>query len=156
MTIEGPMPSSALTLAPRSIDMVRLIRRSIRCLIFGAIGFVPVLGLGMAEQALRLLRVILAEVGGHWRAPGIYWLWVLGVAAVWGTDRLLGLLADAIVLFAFLLLQVWWLWRAFPREAEAVWNPGHPQVFWGVILAYGGILNSLTVLTVLGQRLSQL
>jgi hypothetical protein len=135
--------------------MVRLIRRSVRCLVFGAIGFVPILGLGLAEQALRLRRLTLGEMGLEWRVPAIYWLWGFATVAIWCADRFFGIVADAIVLFGFLLLQVWFLWREFPADLGPIWNPGCNHVFWGVALAYGGILNSLAVLAALAQRLTR-
>ena len=47
--------------APVSVDRVRLIRRSIRCFVFGLMGAVPLLGLGMACLALLLGRCLVPE-----------------------------------------------------------------------------------------------
>jgi len=149
------MLDTAPSLVPPSVDPVRLIRRSVRCLFFGAIGFVPFVGLGLAEQALRLRRSILAELGIGWKNPQVHWLWLLAMVAVWSTDRFLGLVADSIVLVALLLLQGWWVSKKFPAQSGIVWNPGYWHVFWGVILAYGGVLNSLAILALFAQRLSQ-
>ena len=48
---------------PPSVDRVRLIRRGMRCFVFGAIGLIPILGSGLAIQALRLRAGIKAGLG---------------------------------------------------------------------------------------------
>ena len=52
-----------------SVDRVRMIRRSIRCFVFGAVGAVPLFGLGTAFLALRLQRELARESGVPARAP---------------------------------------------------------------------------------------
>ena len=48
---------------PTSVDMARVIRRSVRCLGFGLIGTIPRVGLGLAWQAIHLGRKVRAEIG---------------------------------------------------------------------------------------------
>ena len=141
-------------LAPRSVDMVRVIRRSMRCFVFGCIGFIPILGLGLAAQAMYLLRSVFAELNHPWHPPPVYYLWVLAVPTLWYVDELLGFAGCAVILGGLMAGQSYWLWKQFPREPTELWNPAREHLFWGMALGYAGILNSLAVVTIFVARLS--
>jgi hypothetical protein len=138
-------------LAPRSIDMVRLIRRSMRCFIFGLLGLIPFFGVGFAYQALRLRRAISADIGDAWDPPPVYCYWVIGLVAVIAAWSWITVTVAMLVFLAVVALQTWHCWRSFRAAPEAIWNPGRQQLFWGVIFAYAGLGLSLwaLVLTVL-------
>lgn len=128
-----------VSLVPGSIDQVRVIRRSRRCFIYGAIGLVPVLGTGLAVQALRLRDDVAAEVGERWAPPPILWLWLGGWVVLWGADAQFGFSGALVAGMALLGAQSWMVWRQAGSDPEAVWNPGRPMLVLGTLFAYAGL-----------------
>src|SRR5436190_21062131 len=77
-------------LAAKSVDMVRVIRQSIRCFVFGALGAIPIIGIGLAIQALRLHRKVFAELEQSWKPPPLYWYWLIALIYLWSYGKLFG------------------------------------------------------------------
>jgi hypothetical protein len=132
---------------PVSVDRVGMIRRSMRCFVFGLIGAVPLFGLGMACLALRLWRQLAEETGEPARLA-------------WGNTSFIvfSCLATVLLLFfdqaglvlalGFLLspLQGWLLFRQYRRTKPVVWNPARHLVYWGAGLALAGLNLSGTII----------
>ena len=144
---------SAAAIAPSALppaDKVRVIRRSVRCFIFGVVGAVPCFGLGMDWLAFKLYRDIAAETGEPVNLYPLYLTTMSGlfVAAVCGaSDHPGGVLADVIVLLA---LQFLFIRRQYLKNAPAEWNPARHLMYWGLGLAsLGLILSALTVMLVI-------
>jgi hypothetical protein len=135
--------------------MVRVIRRSMRCLAFGLIGLVPLVGTGFACQALRLGRAISLDFEDGWRPPPVYGYWLVGTMALVVADAALGLLGDLAVCSLLLGLQSWHCWRRSGGQGGRVWNPGHRELRWGVIFARAGLGLSLWTIVVLVLRVSK-
>src|SRR5438045_3062360 len=108
--------------APRSIDMVRVIRRCLRCYFFGAMGLVPLAGVGLAVQALRLRRQVEAELGESKPTPWIVVYSLVGVLLIWALDGPLGGVGDLSAWVILVLVQSWNLWHALAPRGK----PGHP------------------------------
>ena len=131
---------------PVSADRVRLIRRSMRCFVFGLMGAVPLLGLGMACLALLLGRQVAQETGEPVRTAGVNGCAVayFALAVVLLCFDQTGLvLALAILLSA---LQGYLLFREYRRTNPAQWNPARHLVYWGAGLALAGLNLSSTIL----------
>jgi hypothetical protein len=135
-----------LTRSPGSIDMVRVIRRSMRCFVFGVIGLVPLFGAGFACQALRLRHRVSADVQDGWTPPPLYCYWLLGGLAMMAGNSLWSVPGDVTVCVALLSVQSWHCWRSFQRRSETIWNPADHELFWGALFAYAGL--GLTLWTV--------
>ncbi len=133
-------------LASRSVDMARVIRQSIRCFVFGVLGAVPIIGIGLALQALRLHRKVFGELEESWKPPPLYWYWFIGLLYLWVYQELFGATGALSIVFIIAGLQTYHLWRSYPPEPR--WNPGERHLFWGVALAYLGCFGSLTVVAV--------
>lgn len=142
--------------APRSIDKVRLMRRSMRCFTFGALGLLPVVGAGLAMQALRLADQIHAELGEPKARPPVYLFWIPGLLLIWIGDAALGAAGDIAVWVLLLALQSARVWRDAYRNAAAASNPAHPQLALGVTFAYAGLALSLWLLAAVAHRIVQL
>lgn len=131
-------------------DKVRVIRRSVRCFLFGLIGAVPCFGLGMVWLAFRLYRDLAAETGERVKLYPLYLTSVSGVlvaAAGMVNDLPEVVLGDAIVMLG---LQFLFLRRQYLRNAPAEWNPARHLMYWGLGLAnLGSILSAATVLLVI-------
>jgi hypothetical protein len=129
------------------VDRVRIIRRSIRCFVFGWIAAVPLLGIGAAFLALRLRRQVAAETGGPARLTGVNECsFVAFVAAfmVLCYGRQPGLL----LALGFLLsaLEAYLLFRQYVRTEPVEWNPARQLAWWGAGLAYAGLNFSATLI----------
>ncbi len=147
--------SEAGRLAPRSIDRVRVIRRSMRCQVFGLIGLLPLFGAGFAYQALRLKGSVSAEVGDDWRSPPVYCYWLVGALAMLAVNRAFDLAGDVALCVVLLALQAWHVWRRFQRRRAGAWNPGDREVFLGVLFAYTGLGFSLWAVVVVVLQVLQ-
>jgi hypothetical protein len=126
-------------------DRVRVINRSGRCFIFGVVGTMPCLGLGMVWLAFRLFRDIAAETGERVSLLPLYLTSVAGasVAVACVTNNLPdGLMADAAVLLG---LQFLFLRRQYCKNAPAEWNPARHLMYWGLVLANAGLILSTLV-----------
>jgi hypothetical protein len=120
------------------------------------IGLVPIVGTGLAVQALGLQRKVNDELGLKWNTPFVILYWMVGVVLLWFTDGAFGIvgdLASAVILFG---LQSWHLARSFPADAEDCWNPGRPELVRGVICAQAGIAGTLWFLALLAYRVVRL
>ncbi len=135
-------------LAAKSLDMARVIRQSIRCFVFGALGAIPVIGVGLAIQALRLQKGVLAELEQPWKPPPLYWYWLIALLYLWAYGELFGPGGALSIFIIFAGLQTYHLWRSFP-PTEPRWNPGERHLFWGVALAYFGCFGSIVLLGVI-------
>jgi hypothetical protein len=147
MTIRPP--TDAQNLAPRSLDMVRVIRRSLRCLLFGWIGLVPLFGIGFACQAMRLRRRVSADLGDDWTPPPVYCYWLLGAVGMVAVTSWIGLWGDLALCGALLGLQSWHCWRRHANRPQNVWNPADRELFLGTLFAYAGLGLSLWTVVVL-------
>ena len=134
--------------AAKSVDMARVIRQSIRCFVFGALGAIPIIGIGLAIQALLLHKKVLAELEEPWRPPPLYWYWLIGLLYLWAYRELFGAVGTLSIFLIIGGLQTYHLWRSLPSEPR--WNPGERHLFWGAALAYLGCFGSLTLLAVAG------
>lgn len=130
----------------KSVDMIRMIRRSRRCGLFGLIGAVPVIGLGLAWQALRLYSQVSAEMGEDWRPPRLYVYWIIALSFMAAFNGLFGFLGAFSVFGIFVGLQTWHLWRSFPETNGPIWNPGRRHMRWGITFAYAGYLGSWSLI----------
>jgi hypothetical protein len=147
--------------APAALDRVRMIRRSMRCFVFGLMGIVPLFGLGTAWLALRLWREVAEETGEPARLSGANWNFIAAfMAAVallfYNGPPWYSVLTD-LVLAAGILLparQGWLLVRQYGRVEPLEWNPARHLVYWGAGLAYAGlVLSSLIIMIVIGWGL---
>jgi hypothetical protein len=123
-----------------------MIRRSIRCFVFGAVGAVPLFGLGTAFLALRLQRELARESGVPARAP-----WMDGSSVIAFALMLFFLCLDEaglVLATGFLLcgLQGYLLFRQYRRTDPTDWNPARNLACWGAGLAYTGLNLSATII----------
>lgn len=146
-----PQSDSARVL--RSIDMARLIRRSLRCFVFGSIGMVPLVGTGLALQSMRLGQSVTRDSGEVWSPPPFRVYRFVGVLLLWLADPVWGLAGDWTLATFVLLIQSGHSLRRFLRSPSTVtWNPGQGQIACGMTLAQVGLSLSLWILTILFRR----
>jgi len=154
MTRVLPLPELP---APVSVDRVRLIRRSMRCFVYGLMGAVPLVGLGMACLTLRLRRELAEETGEPVRLTGALRCAIAAFALAFvllcchqtGLVLALGILLPA--------LQGYGLLRQYQRAEPRLWNPARHLVYWGAGLAYAGlVLSSLVIMLNLEAALRQI
>jgi len=131
---------------PPSVDRVRMIRRSMRCFVFGVVGAVPLFGLGTAFLALRLQRELARETGVPARAA-----WMDGSSVIAFALMLFFLLLDQagpVLALAFLLcaVQGLLLFRQYRLTEPADWNPARHLAWWGAGLAHAGLNLSSTII----------
>lgn len=132
-----------------SVDRVRLIRRSMRCFVFGLMGAVPLLGLGPACLALRLQRQVAEESGEPVRLDAVEMAAIAAVAFIVAVVLLCWNQAGMVLALGVLLaaLQGAWWFRHFHRTEPRQWNPARHLVFWAAALAWAGlILSSIIIL----------
>jgi len=120
-----------------------MIRRSIRCLVFGLIGAVPFLGVAMAWLALGLHRQVLLETGERWRPGFLLRLWLVGLLSVPVLDRWAGLNPVSLFILLLLIWQGEWLRQQYRRESGREFNPARRELYWGAGLAYTGLAITL-------------
>jgi len=136
------------------VDRVRMIRRSMRCFVFGLMGVIPLLGLGPACLALLLRRELAEETG---ESSQLTVANISSAAAFFLAVILLAGGQDGLVLaLGFLLaaLQGGLLFGQYRRTEPLEWNPARHLVWWGAGLAYGGlILSALVILLNIGSWL---
>ena len=128
------------------IDQVRLIRRSVRCFIFGLVGAIPCFGLGMAWLAFKLYRDIAAETGEPVKLYPLFLTSISGLymgVACCANNLLSGALADALVVLG---LQFLFIRRQYRNNAPAEWNPARHLMYWGLGLANAGLILSAVVI----------
>jgi hypothetical protein len=113
MPVLNPSP-----LAPGSLDLIRIIRQSHRCFIYGALGVLPWVGIGLALQSLRLRRRVALETNDPWRLPAVWTYWLLGLVSVAISDHFWGFFGAATAFFTVACIQTVHLWRSFPPEAS--------------------------------------
>jgi hypothetical protein len=137
----------------RSVDRVRVIRRSMRCFVLGLIGLVPLFGAAFACQALRLRRNVSLDLKDDWTPPPVYCYWLIGATAMMAGDALIGWAGDCAIGLALVALQSYHCWRTFRNRVELIWNPAERQLFLGVICAYAGLGLGLWMVVVLGLQI---
>jgi hypothetical protein len=137
-----------------SIDTVRLLRSSVRCLLFGLIGLVPILGAGLAWQAMTMGRELLEETGEAWDWEPFLLLWVTGSMCV-------ALLAPFLGLGMILLLWAWMtaghsclFARRFREGAPPLFNGARREAFAGMALGMAGVGGSVMLVALLFSRLA--
>lgn len=151
-TLPSALPSDSAR-ALRSIDTARLIRRSLRCFVFGSIGLVPLVGVGLAVQSMQLARSVTRESGGEWCLPPFRLYRVVGVALLWFADPVWGLIGDWVLSIFLLLIQSFLCLRRFHHPPNvATWNPGQSALAWGMTMAQVGLSLSLWILAILFRR----
>jgi hypothetical protein len=131
------------------VDRVRMIRRSIRCFLFGLMGAVPLFGVGAAILALRLQRQLAEEAGEPARRSAVNGATLVACALVLmfrcydqaGLVLALGILLSAV--------QGWLLSRQYRRMEPVEWNPARHLAYWGAGLAYAGLNLSVTMVLLL-------
>lgn len=144
-----------------SVDRVRLIRRSIRCGWFGFLGLIPVIGLGLAVQAVRLHRQINSEQGTAWEQPAVSWPWLVywlaAMAGVGACSRLAGfeLAAGVFASFVGVYFGVRRVRTAGDRRRARFWHLPLVGEYWVVGLLFMwifavrfGVASALAVITV--------
>jgi len=159
-----------------SVDRVRMIRRSMRCFVFGILGIVPILGMGTAALALRLWREVAEETGEPARLTGSRRYAIAALAltvAILGYDvaglklsktrhlsteeiNLYYSHAGLLVVMGILLAarQAWLFFQQYRRVEPREWNPARHLAYWGVGLAYTGlILSSALIIFIVGCAL---
>ena len=141
------LPSPGLP-APASVDRVRLIRRSMRCFVFGLLGAVPLLGLGPACLALWIEKE-LAEESGEPAPLGGAKMAAIAIGAFIAAVVLLAWDQAGLVLAlgaALSALQGGWRVRQCQRAEPPRWNPARHWVYWGAGLACAGLILSSTII----------
>jgi hypothetical protein len=139
--------------APASVDRVRLIRRSMRCFVFGLLGAVPLLGLGPACLALWIQKDLAEESGEPAPLGGTEMVAISIGAFIVAVVLLACDHAGLVLAMGFLLpaLEGYWLLRQYQRAEPRRWNPARHLVYWGAGLACAGlVLSSTIILLVLG------
>lgn len=141
-------------LAPVQVNRVRVIQRSIRCFVLGAVGVFPVLGLATGYLALRVQREIAAEVGETWDFKPLHFYWALTMFMMsffvyffWPMTALLGMVA---LIGHFAMVK-----RVADRARSDEWNPARHLVYWGVAFAYVGRALTLTAVFVIVAAISR-
>jgi hypothetical protein len=148
-------PNANRTPAPRSIDTVRVIRRCLRCFAFGALGLIPMGGLGLAIQALRLRDKVEAEVGERRSTRFALVYCIAGLLLLWAADRWYGWVGDLTVCWAIVVIQSCHVWSAFLQPNQPGY-PGWRELAWGVTFAYAGLSGSSWTFAFLLLRLMEL
>lgn len=138
MHTDQPNPTAARPSAAAPVDPIRILRRSLRCFVCGLLGVVPAFGLGLAAEAIRLHRQVVAETGEPWDPTRVRVYFCLGCVC----EFFYGLMFEnlflllPIALFGGLLaFLVWW---QYATEQGRVWNGARQCLYWGLGLAYGG------------------
>jgi hypothetical protein len=146
---------SPTPLPAKSVDMIRVIRRSVRCFLFGLLGVIPLIGHGLAWQSLHLCDEVLSEMGDNWHRPPLWAYWVVGLGAMIILDYFFGLIGWSSAFGIFLGLQTYHLWLSFPASDSLIWNPGRRHVLCGIALAYAGYFGSCSLIGLMAFRLSR-
>lgn len=141
------LPSPGLP-APASVDRVRMIRRSMRCFVFGLMGAVPLLGLGPACLALWIQKELAEESGEPAPLGGTKMIAISIAAFIVAVVLLAWDQAGLVLAMGFLLpaLQGYWLLRQYQRTEPPRWNPARHLVYWGAGLALAGLDLSSTII----------
>lgn len=136
------LQSGQPVLIPVSVDRVRMIRRSMRCFVFGIFGAIPFFGLGLAWVALKSQRQLSRETGDNIpiRLPCLMSIACLELMIMFLRLDLefLALVSAVLSLGVPLVL----IQRQYRRFEPAEWNPARHLAYWGVGLACAGIVLS--------------
>jgi len=142
LNVQPAVPGDLASLPP---DRAQIIRRSLRCLVFGLIGVLPLFGMAAAGLALRLGRKIAEETGERWSFHAVGGCWICGLILIklysFAVDRS----AAVAVAGIFLGLQVYLLRSLYRNNSAKEWNPARHLVYWGVGLAYTGWVASIGI-----------
>jgi len=132
--------------APVQVDRVRLIRRSLRCFIFGLLGVIPLIGLGPALVALRLHRQVALESGDYYGVARIVTWWLIGLLAIPAYYLTLGFAGAVLMAGLTVTVQASILWSHYRTSQAREWNPARNYLYWGVGLAYTGLFGLLSLM----------
>jgi len=143
-----PGLSSSGLPALESVDRVRLIRRSMRCFVYGWLGAVPLFGLGMACLTLRLWRELAQETGD---LPPLARGEMVAIAVVAFVLAVVFLCCDLPVLVLVMgvllsALQGYGWFLQYQRAAPRQWNPARHLLYGGAALAGAGLVLSSTII----------
>jgi hypothetical protein len=136
-----------------SLDQVRLIRRCRRCFAYGCVGLLPVLGSGVAYQAVQIRRQVCLELGENPLTPAVPAFVVVGLLLLWASDRAWGLAGDATVALIILALQSYTVWRSL-CSSPSQFRRGRRELTVGVTLAYAGLATTAWSIGVLALRVA--
>ncbi len=137
------------------VDKTRLIRRSLRCFIYGLIGAIPVVGITLAWQAIRLHRQVLRETGEACRLPKWwYFYWVAALAVSIVGDRLQGFLGALAAFWGFNGLHAVYLFQLASTRTGKVWNPARRYSYWGFGLACAGCFGLIALASIIATELA--
>jgi hypothetical protein len=140
--------SSPPSPAPAPVDRVRMIRRSTRCFVFGIFGAIPFFGLSLAWLAFRLQRQLARDTGDRIDTTPLY---LMSAVAL---ELLVLFLSLELVFLALasatlcLCLPLFLIQRQYRRAEPPEWNPARPLVYWGIGLAYTGVILSGIILVI--------
>jgi hypothetical protein len=140
LNVQPAAPSGLPTLPP---DRAQIIRRSLRCFIFGLIGVLPLFGLAAAGLALQLGRKIAEETGERWSFKAVSGCWICGLILINLYSFAVDNFAAVAVAVIFLGLQVFLLRSLYRNNPAKEWNPARHLMYWGVGLAYTGWVASI-------------
>ncbi len=129
------------------IDRARLIRRSLRCFLFGLIGVIPLFGLSMAGLTFRLRGEIMQETGERWESRFFNSIWFCGIILLGLFYFSSSLTGTATVALIFISIQAWLLNSQYRNNPPGQWNPARHLVYWGIGLAYTGFVLSVITAT---------
>jgi hypothetical protein len=132
-----PLPPASLEL--HYPEKVRVIRQSIRCLVFGFIGVIPFLGLPLALQTLQLRRAIGRTTGDESSLRRVFamavacFLWLPLYLVVWDLTGL-GMVLCVFAAGAAVLFK-----GVAGSAASTRWNPARGTLYFGVWLSCIGL-----------------
>src|SRR6476660_218632 len=131
-----------------SLDAVQVLRRSRRCFVYGCIGLVPVLGVGVACQALQLRNQVIRQLGEEPGNPTVPSYAGAGLLLLWGTDWMFGLVGDVVGFLLLLALQTYRVLRNLSGNKSHCLR-GRRELNLGAALAYAGLSMSLWMMGLL-------
>jgi hypothetical protein len=135
-------------------DRIRVIRQSLRCLVFGAIGAIPIIGIVLAVLALRLFHRVTVETGEKLGPVEMNWSEICAFAMYWLIGGVFSLFYGLFNGFAgffcvaslFLGMAVFFLWRHYVKGKPKEWNPGRRHLYVGAGLACCGCFGTILML----------
>lgn len=137
-------------LRPRSdeaapFDRAQVIRRSLRCFIFGLFGAIPFFGLSLSWLVFRIGREIQTATGERVSFSLINSAWICGLILIDVYAFAVGLAAAVAIALIFLALQIFLMRREYKKNSPTEWNPARHFFYWGIGLAYTGYVGSVCI-----------
>jgi len=137
------------TNAVQDIDRIRVIRRSMRCFVFGIIAAIPGLSLSMSILAFRLQRQIAEETAEPFYLFPLHVVSLIGLAFVGLLAKVGGMVGALEIAVIIVLWQGGGLLVRYRRGTPGEWNPARHLMYWGVWLATVGLFMTLAFLLIL-------